>query len=132
SLIERNETFVAYIYRGYWIDIGTPEKYMQVHRDIMDGLYVAHKAAPFVTSPGAAWVSPEARIEAQAVVDGPCFIDHGPVVKAGRAASGPRSSPICRRSGSRSAATCGCRRLRSRRRSSTARRRRAPRSSTTA
>ena len=83
SLIERNETFVAYIYRGYWIDIGTPEKYMQVHRDIMDGLYVAHKAAPFVTSPGAAWVSPEARIEPQAVVDGPCFIDHGAVVKAG-------------------------------------------------
>ena len=36
SLIERGETFVAYVYRGYWIDIGTPEKYMQVHRDIMD------------------------------------------------------------------------------------------------
>jgi len=26
SLIERKETFVAYLYRGYWIDIGTPEK----------------------------------------------------------------------------------------------------------
>ena len=39
SLIERDETFVAYIYRGYWIDIGTPEKYTQVHRDIMDGRY---------------------------------------------------------------------------------------------
>ena len=39
SLIERGETFVAYVYRGYWIDIGTPEKYMQVHRDIMDGRY---------------------------------------------------------------------------------------------
>ena len=37
SLIERNETFVAYVYRGYWIDIGTPEKYTAVHRDIMDG-----------------------------------------------------------------------------------------------
>jgi len=33
SLIERHETFVAYVYRGYWIDIGTPDKYMQVHRD---------------------------------------------------------------------------------------------------
>ena len=44
SLIERGETFVAYVYRGYWIDIGTPEKYMQVHRDIMDGRY---RAAPF-------------------------------------------------------------------------------------
>ena len=44
SLIERGETFVAYVYNGYWIDIGTPEKYTQVHRDIMDGRYAA---APF-------------------------------------------------------------------------------------
>src|SRR6186997_3679612 len=48
SLIERNERFVAYIYNGYWIDVGTPEKYMQVHRDIMDGRYVT---APFVNLP---------------------------------------------------------------------------------
>src|SRR5262245_1302664 len=41
SLVERHETFVAYIYDGYWIDIGTPEKYTQVHRDIMDGRFVA-------------------------------------------------------------------------------------------
>ena len=40
SLIERSETFVAYIYNGYWIDIGTPEKYVQVHHDIMDGRFV--------------------------------------------------------------------------------------------
>src|SRR6476659_3999349 len=62
SLIERGETFISYVYRGYWIDIGTPNKYMQVHRDIMDGRYVARRAAPFVTTPGAAWVSAEARI----------------------------------------------------------------------
>src|SRR2546428_286688 len=83
SLIERKETFVAFVHRGYWIDIGTPEKYMQVHGDIMDGRYVARKAASFVTEPGAAWVSPEARIEDGAVVEAPCFIDEGAVVKAG-------------------------------------------------
>src|SRR6187431_39977 len=44
SLIERGEIFVAYLYDGYWIDIGTPEKYIQVHRDIMDGRFAA---APF-------------------------------------------------------------------------------------
>src|ERR687888_2642692 len=44
SLVERGETFVAYIYGGYWIDIGTPEKYMQGDRDIMDGRF---RAAPF-------------------------------------------------------------------------------------
>src|SRR5213596_3219121 len=55
SLIERGETFVAYVYKGYWIDIGTPAKYLQVHRDIMDGRY---QAPPFNGTPSA-WVSPD-------------------------------------------------------------------------
>ncbi|HZR26565.1 MAG TPA: NDP-sugar synthase [Vicinamibacterales bacterium] len=89
SLIERNETFVAYVYRGYWIDIGTPEKYMQVHRDIMDGRY-KHRAAPFATTPGSSWISPEARIEDGAVIEGPCFVDAETIVKHG-ARIGPYS-----------------------------------------
>jgi mannose-1-phosphate guanylyltransferase len=83
SLIERGETFVAYVYDGYWIDIGTPAKYLQVHRDIMDGRYVA---PPFDAAPSGsavAWVSPGARVEDGAEVHGPCFIDEGAVVKAG-------------------------------------------------
>ena len=80
SLIERHETFVAYVYRGYWIDIGTPEKYQQVHRDIMDGRY---RASPFTNGQHTAWVSPQARIEDGAIVEGPCFIDEGAVVKSG-------------------------------------------------
>ena len=61
SLIERKETFVAYIDRGYWIDIGTPEKYVQVHHDMFDGKFAggifagADRTRPIV--------SPEARIE---------------------------------------------------------------------
>src|SRR5215475_11487687 len=53
SLIERGETFVAYIYRGYWIDIGTAEKYTQVHRDIIEGRY---RTPPFAAAPAAAWI----------------------------------------------------------------------------
>ena len=87
SLVERGETFVAYIYRGYWIDIGTSEKYMQVHRDIMDGRF---RAAPFADAPGTTWVSPQARIEEGAVVEGPAFVDEGAVVKTG-ARIGPYS-----------------------------------------
>jgi len=86
SLIERRETFVAYVYRGYWIDIGTPDKYMQVHRDIMDGRYAGHRKGqtlPFITAPRAPWVAADARIEDSAIVQGPCFIDEGVVVKAG-------------------------------------------------
>jgi mannose-1-phosphate guanylyltransferase len=80
SLIERGETFVAYVYRGYWIDIGTPEKYTQVHRDIMDGRY---QAAHSTNWGSPLWVSPHARVEEGATIEGPCFIDEGTVVKAG-------------------------------------------------
>jgi NDP-sugar pyrophosphorylase family protein len=80
SLIERGETFVGYVYRGYWIDIGTPEKYTQVHRDIMDGRF---RAAPFAGAPASAWVSPEARIDAGVTLEAPCFVDEGAVVKSG-------------------------------------------------
>ena len=55
SLVERGETFVAFVYEGYWIDIGTPEKYSQVHRDIMDGRF---SAVPFSTHPTHARSSP--------------------------------------------------------------------------
>jgi NDP-sugar pyrophosphorylase family protein len=67
SLIERGETFVAYIYDGYWIDIG------------MDGRY----SAPPFNGRSKAWVSPEARVDDTAQIHGPCFIDEGAVVKAG-------------------------------------------------
>ncbi len=88
SLIERRETFVAYVYDGYWIDIGTPEKYMQVHRDIMDGRYVA---APFDRlSPPRMAIASDARVEEGADVSGPCFIDEGVLIKAG-ARVGPYS-----------------------------------------
>ncbi|HEV3483909.1 MAG TPA: NDP-sugar synthase [Vicinamibacterales bacterium] len=88
SLVERGETFVGYIYNGYWIDIGTPEKYMQVHRDIMDGRF---QAAPFAgNGHGRTFVAEDARIEDGAKVESPCFIDEGVLVKAG-ATIGPYS-----------------------------------------
>ena len=80
SLIERRETFIAAVYRDYWIDIGTPDKYMQVHRDIMDGRYTA---PPFSGHRGLTWVSPQAHVDDGARLEGPLFIDAGCVVKAG-------------------------------------------------
>jgi len=81
SLVERGETFVGYVYHGYWIDIGTPEKYTQVHRDIM----MHHFAAPpFAGLPlDYCLTGADVRIEEGARVEGPCFIDEGTVIKAG-------------------------------------------------
>jgi len=80
SLIEDRATFVAHIDRGYWIDIGTPDKYRQAHRDIMDGRL---RVPPFAFSPGAAIVSPDARIEDGATLVGPCFVDAATTIKRG-------------------------------------------------
>ncbi|MEP7116787.1 MAG: NDP-sugar synthase [Acidobacteriota bacterium] len=87
SLVQRGETFCAYIERGYWIDIGTPEKYRDVHKDIFDGRC---PLGPAGIATGAPVVSPDAKVEAGAVLEGPCFLDAGVVVKAG-ARIGPYS-----------------------------------------
>ena len=80
SFIEHHEIFLASIYRDYWIDIGTPEKYMQVHRDIMDGRY---SMPPFNGERGKAWVAPGATVSDRAQLDGPLFIDEGCDIGAG-------------------------------------------------
>jgi NDP-sugar pyrophosphorylase family protein len=80
SLVERQETFVAYVDGGYWIDIGTPEKYVAVHRDVFDGRC---PLGPAGVASGQPVVSPDARIEPGAVLEGPCFVDAGAVVKPG-------------------------------------------------
>jgi mannose-1-phosphate guanylyltransferase len=40
ALLARGDRVVAHVHRGYWIDIGTPEKYLQVHRDILGGRFL--------------------------------------------------------------------------------------------
>src|SRR5690606_25596817 len=88
SLVERGEPFYAYVYDGYWIDIGTPEKYVQVHRDMFDGKFVG---GPFVTADRRQpVVAPDARIEEGATREAPCFGDSGAPVKSG-AVIGPYS-----------------------------------------
>ena len=81
SLIERGETFVGYVHDGYWIDIGTPAKYLQVHRDIMDGRY---QAPPFAgAAPSFSCIAPDVKLEEGVELHGPCFVDEGVVLKAG-------------------------------------------------
>jgi NDP-sugar pyrophosphorylase family protein len=38
ALIERHEAVYGYRYTGYWVDIGAPERYLQAHWDLLDGV----------------------------------------------------------------------------------------------
>ena len=81
SLVERGETFVAYVDRGYWLDIGTPASYVRAHRDLM-----AQRCAvgPFAGQlPDMVCRGAGCRIATDARIDGPCFLGAGTVIEAG-------------------------------------------------
>ncbi len=81
SLVERGETFVAHVERGYWRDIGTPASYRQAHRDILDGRCAA---PPFAgAAAGNRVVADGATLEAGARVEGPCYVAPGATVRRG-------------------------------------------------
>jgi mannose-1-phosphate guanylyltransferase len=81
SLVERGDTFVAYVDRGYWIDIGTPDKYIQVHRDIMTGACHAYPFAGDTT--GQPHVATDAVVDPEARLEGPCYIASHARIEAG-------------------------------------------------
>ncbi len=46
ALLEHKEPVLSYVLNGYWIDIGTPEKYMQVHHDILARRFASPRIPP--------------------------------------------------------------------------------------
>ncbi|HUI48164.1 MAG TPA: NDP-sugar synthase [Acidimicrobiia bacterium] len=68
---------------AYWLDIGTPEKYLEAHADALSGL-LSDPPAPGAreVSPGI-WVQGDATIEPDARVDAPALIGDGARVEAG-------------------------------------------------
>jgi NDP-sugar pyrophosphorylase family protein len=37
TLVERGEPVYGFVSEAYWLDIGTPERYLQAHWDVLDG-----------------------------------------------------------------------------------------------
>jgi NDP-sugar pyrophosphorylase family protein len=80
ELLRRGDPVRGWVHRGYWIDIGTPEKYLQVHRDILRARFPVELAG----QPGqGGWVHASARVDPGAELEGPFFIGPGCRVAAG-------------------------------------------------
>jgi mannose-1-phosphate guanylyltransferase len=74
GLIARGDRLTGFVHRGYWIDIGTPEKYLQVHRDILRGRF----AVRLDGEPRAGgWVHPRAEVDGAAELQGPFYLGPG-------------------------------------------------------
>ncbi len=86
-LLEQGKPVYAYSSSAYWIDMGTPEKYLRLHRDLLSGKSSQYAPA----SPGEVVIGeqgdihPTARIKGPAVIGNNCTIGRnvkltGPVV----------------------------------------------------
>ena len=85
ALVARGDLVRGHVHRGYWIDIGTPEKYREVHRDILRGRFpVALDGAPRAGG----WVHPGAAVDPAAQLVAPFYVGPGCSVPGG-AAVGP-------------------------------------------
>jgi mannose-1-phosphate guanylyltransferase len=80
ALLARGDRVLGHVHQGYWIDIGTPEKYLQVHRDILERRF------PVATSGearGSGFVDATADVNAGARLEGAFYVGPGCRVEAG-------------------------------------------------
>jgi len=73
TLLEKNELVLSYVLNGYWIDIGTPQKYLEVHHDILAGRF----KSPRLARNGNASTSSAASIDEKSIIDSDVTIRSG-------------------------------------------------------
>jgi mannose-1-phosphate guanylyltransferase len=80
-LLEKGVPIYSYPSDAYWIDMGTPEKYLQLHHDLLQGKSASafhcqnkHKVAP-------GFLHPTAKIEGAVVIGEGCTIGSGARIK---------------------------------------------------
>jgi NDP-sugar pyrophosphorylase family protein len=72
TLLENQEPVLSFILDKYWIDIGTPAKYLEVHHDILARNFVSSRVAPSAldrsTLPAGAFVDDRSIIDGDVVI----------------------------------------------------------------
>lgn len=80
SLIASGERVQAHVHDGYWIDIGTHQKYLQVHLDLLSRRFPHDIQA---TPRGRGFVHPSATVAPEAVLEGAFYVGPGCRIEAG-------------------------------------------------
>jgi mannose-1-phosphate guanylyltransferase len=75
TLLERKEPVLSYILDKYWIDIGTPQKYIEVHHDILSRKFKSPRVAASALD--------RASLPAGAMVDDKSIIDSDVTIREG-------------------------------------------------
>lgn len=84
GMLEDGLAMYGFPSEAYWLDIGTPAKYLQAHLDILDGRpsveFTGEEIAPAVWAEEGVEISPGASLHGPAVIGGGCRIASGAVI----------------------------------------------------
>ncbi len=83
-LVAGGSRVYAFASPGYWIDMGTPEKYLQLHRDLLSG-----KCLGCTLPDGKVSLGDGCAVDSTAVITGPVVLGPGCAVGAGVVIRGP-------------------------------------------
>jgi mannose-1-phosphate guanylyltransferase len=76
-LLEEGQVMHGYPFHDYWIDIGTPDKYLKLQHDLLR----RHEGGNGVKLEGESFVHSSARIEGPAIIGEGCLIDRNSIVR---------------------------------------------------
>lgn len=85
KLLAQGERVYAYPYPEYWIDVGTPEKYLRLHRDLLSGK--SSQYAPAL--PGEVVIGKQSYIHPTAQIKGPVMIGDNCTIGRNARLTGP-------------------------------------------
>ena len=74
-LLERKEPVLSFILNKYWIDIGTPKKYLEVHHDILSGKFSSKRVGGTALDRSA--LPADVTIDAKSIIDADVTIKSG-------------------------------------------------------
>jgi mannose-1-phosphate guanylyltransferase len=75
TLLEHKEPVMSFVFDKYWIDIGTPQKYLEVHQDILSHKFISPRIGKSALN--------RSSLPPGAVVDDKSIIDHDVVIRDG-------------------------------------------------
>ncbi|MCG9892680.1 MAG: NDP-sugar synthase [Thermosynechococcaceae cyanobacterium MS004] len=82
DLLSQKLRVTGFIWDGYWLDLGTPAKYLQGQLDILTGQmpFGLHAEADEVQP--SVWISRSAQVHESASLEGPCYVGSGAALGA--------------------------------------------------
>jgi len=85
DILEVGQPFYAFITSGYWMDAGSPEKYLQLHRDLLGGKNRQYLPEEYLSAGVKTDIDPTADISGRVIIGKNCSIGPrsrltGPVV----------------------------------------------------